>query len=80
MWKHDHLNTLTYHNKYIIPMLFKMFHSFAHNAVPQSLAIALELALSLRRWSVNVNWHAACAFVRMKMCIPQKKAILLCFY
>ena len=52
MWKQDHLTTLTYHNKYIIPMLYKIFYSFADNplhAVPQALAIASELAISLRR-------------------------------
>ena len=64
MWKQDHLTTLTYHNKYIIPMLYKIYHSFADNpshAVPQALAIASELAMSLRHWSNIDNWHAECA-------------------
>ena len=63
MWKQDHLTTLTYHNKYIFPMLFKIFHSFADSpshAVPQALAVASELAISLRRWSNIDNWHAEC--------------------
>ena len=61
--KQDHLTALTYHNKYIINMLYKIFHSFADNpshAVPQALAIASELAISLRRWSNIDNWHAEC--------------------
>ena len=44
-------------------MLFKIFHSFAENplhAVLQALAIASEIAISLRRWSVIDNWHAEC--------------------
>ena len=63
MWKQDHLTTLTYHNKYIILMLYKIFHSFADNllhAVPQALAIASELAISLRCWSNINNWYAEC--------------------
>ena len=45
-------------------MLYKIFHSFADNpshVVPQALAIASELAVSLRRWSNIDNWHAECA-------------------
>ena len=64
IWKQDHLTTLTYHYKYIIPLLYKIFHSFADNpshTVPQALAIASELAISLRRWSNIDNWHAECA-------------------
>ena len=64
IWKQDHLTTLTYHNKYVIPMLYKILHGFADNplhAVPQALAIASELAISLRRWSNIDNWHAECA-------------------
>ena len=67
MWKQDHLTTLTYHNKYIILMLYKIFHSFADNplhTVPQALAIASELAISLRRWSNIDNWHAECGTAR----------------
>ena len=63
IWKQDHLITLTYHNKYIIPILYKIFQGFADNplhAVPQALAIASELAISLRRWSNIDNWHAEC--------------------
>ena len=30
------------------------------HAVPQALAIASELAISLRRWSNIDNWHAEC--------------------
>ena len=63
MWKQDHLTTLTYHNKYTIPMLYKIFHRFVDNpshAGPQALAIASELAISLRRWSNIDNWHAEC--------------------
>ena len=63
IWKQDHLTTLTYHYKYIIPLLYKIFHSFADNpshTVPQALAIASELAISLRRWSNIDNWHAEC--------------------
>ena len=63
MWKQDHLTSLTYHNKYIIPMLYKIFHSLADNpshAVSQALAIASDLAISLRRWSNIDNWHAEC--------------------
>ena len=66
LWKQDHLTTLTYHNKYIIHMLYKIFHSFADNplhAVPQALAIASELAISLRRWSNIDIWHAVCVDV-----------------
>ena len=62
-WKQDHLTTLTFHNKYIIPMLYKIVHGFADNplhAVPQALAIASDLAISLRRWSNIDNWHAEC--------------------
>ena len=69
MWKQDHLTTLTYHNKYIIPMLYKIFQSFADNpthAVPQALAIASELAISLRRWSNIDNWHAECEYAKTK--------------
>ena len=61
MWKQEHLTTLLYHNIYIIPMLHKIFHSFADissHAVPQALAIASDLAISLRRWSNIDNWHA----------------------
>ena len=39
------------------------FHSFADiptHAVPQALAIALELAISLLSWSNIDNWHAEC--------------------
>ena len=63
IWKQDHLTTLTYHYKYIIPLLYKIFHSFADNpshTVPQALALASELAISLRRWSNIDNWHAEC--------------------
>ena len=66
IWKQDHLTTLTYHYKYIIPLLYKIFHSFADNpshTVPQALAIASELAISLRRWSNIDNWHAECVYV-----------------
>ena len=66
IWKQDRLTTLTYHNKYIIPMLYKIFHGFDDNplhAVPQALAIASELAISLRRWSNIDNWHAECALL-----------------
>ena len=66
IWKQDHLTTLTYHYKYIIPLLYKIFHSFADNpshTVPQALAIASELAISLRRWSNIDNWHAECVIV-----------------
>ena len=55
----------SYHNKYIIPMLYKIFHGFADNplhAVPQALAVASELAVSLRRWSNIDNWHAECDY------------------
>ena len=65
IWKQGHLTTLTYHYKYIIPLLYKIFHSFADNpshTVPQALAIASELAISLRRWSNIDNWHAECDF------------------
>ena len=63
MWRQDHLTTLTYHNKYIILMLYKIIQSFADkplHAVPQALAIASELAILLRRWSNIDNWHAEC--------------------
>ena len=63
IWKQEHLTTLPYHNKYIISMLYKIFHGFAGNpihAVPQALAIASELAISLRRRSNIDNWHAEC--------------------
>ena len=66
MWKQDHLTTLTYHNNNIIPMLCKIFHSFADNpshAVPRALAIASELAISLWRWSNIDNWHAECVYL-----------------
>ena len=71
MWKQDHLTTLTYHNKYIILMLYKIFHSFADNplhAVPQALAIASELAISLRRWANIDNWHAECVTASSFIC------------
>ena len=63
IWKQDHLTTLTFYNKYIIPMLYKIIHGIDDNplhAVPQALAIASELAISLRRWSNIDNWHAEC--------------------
>ena len=58
-----HLTTLTYNYKYIIPLLFKIVHRFADSpshTAPQALAIASELAISLRRWSNIDNWHAEC--------------------
>ena len=44
-------------------MVYEIFHGFGDNplhAVPQALAIASELAISLRRWSNIDNWHAEC--------------------
>ena len=51
-------------------MLFKIFHSFADNpshTVPQALAIASELAISLRHWSNIDNWHAECAYANLSL-------------
>ena len=42
---------------------YKIVHSFVDSpshTVPQALAIASELAISLRRWSNIDNWHAEC--------------------
>ena len=63
IWKQIHLTTLTYHYKNIIRLLYKIVHSFVDSpshTVPQALAIASELAISLRRWSNIDNWHAEC--------------------
>ena len=54
---------INYHYKYIIPLHYKILHSFPESIshkVPQALAIASELAISLRRWSNIDNWHAEC--------------------
>ena len=54
---------LSYRYKYIIPLHYKVLHSFADNPshnVPQALAIASELSISLQRWSDIDNWHAEC--------------------
>ena len=77
IWKQDHLTTLTYHNKYIIPMLYKIVHGFDDNslhAVPQALAIASELAISLRRWSNIDNWHAECVYAIQNILEASKNA------
>ena len=60
-------------------MHYKILHSFAENPshnVPQALAIASELAISLRRWSNIDNWHVECVEMPYKVQSLQNYSLL----